>query len=418
MNAVQKAQHAVDRFQQRRPWLGYVIGAWKKFGDDQAGNLAALVSYYAFASIFPLLLVLYTVLDLVLRGNPKLKNDLLNSAFSQYPLIGGQLRSHAHSLSGTGVALFIGIALTLFGALGVASAIQNALNTVWAVPYTRRPGFPLSILRSVGLILVIGPGLIITITLSSYAGGTGHVISGAGARIGALLVSLALNVGVFWLAFRVGTAKEVRMRDMLLGAVIAAIGWQVLQYFGGYLIGHQLKTNSAYGTFGVVLGLLAWFYLQAQLTLYAAEFNVVRARRIWPRSMFPPPLTDADVRAYQMYAAAQQRRTELAVVLQRSGEPDRPDQPAVPVTTAAIGSGAAVSTAPAAVGVTSSAGTSAGTAPGSAAAPAGTAPDSAAAAGAAVRPAAPRGTAMKTGSTLLLGLAGGIALGKVLWPRG
>jgi len=328
MNVVKKAQHAVDRFQQRQPWLGYVIGAWKKFGDDQAGNLAALVSYYAFASIFPLLLVLYTVLDLVLRGNPKLKAHLLNSAFAQYPLIGTQLRSHTHSLSGTGIALVIGIVLTLFGARGIADAIQNAMNTVWGVPYTRRPKFPWSMLRSFGLILIIGPGLIITITLSSYAGGTGQVISGVVARIGALLISLVLNVGVFWLAFRVGTAAEVRMRDMLLGAVIAAIAWQILQYFGGYLIGHQLKTNSAYGTFGVVLGLLAWFYLQAQLTLYAVEFSIVRARRMWPRSMFPPPLTDADVRAYQMYAAAQQRRPELAVVLHRSDEPAQPDQQA------------------------------------------------------------------------------------------
>jgi membrane protein len=325
MNTVKKAQHAVDRFQQRRSWLGYVIGAWKKFGDDQAGNLAALVAYYAFVSIFPLLLVLYTVLDLVLRGNPKLKAHLLNSAFGQYPLIGTQLRSHTHSLSGTGVALIIGIILTLFGARGVADAIQNAMNTVWEVPYTRRPKFAPSILRSFGLIMVIGPGLIITITLSSFAGGTGHLISGPAARIGVLLISLALNIGVFWLAFRVGTAAEVRMRDMLLGAVIAAVCWQILQYFGGYLIGHQLKTNSAYGTFGVVLGLLAWFYLQAQLTLYAVEFNIVRARRMWPRSMFPPPLTDADVRAYQMYAAAQQRHPELAVVLHRNHEPARPD---------------------------------------------------------------------------------------------
>ncbi len=328
MNVVKRAQHAVDRFQQRRSWLGYVIGAWKKFGDDQAGNLAALVSYYAFASIFPLLLVLYTVLDLVLRGNPKLKDHLLNSAFSQYPLIGTQLRSHAHSLTGTGIALIIGIVLTLFGARGIADAIQNAMNTVWGVPFTRRPRFPWSMLRSFGLILIIGPGLIITITLSSYAGGTGQVISGVAARIGALLISLVLNVGVFWLAFRVGTAAEVRMRDMLLGAVIAAVAWQILQYFGGYLIAHQLRTNSAYGTFGVVLGLLAWFYLQAQLTLYAVEFAVVRARRMWPRSMFPPPLTDADVRAYRMYAAAQQRRPELAVVLHRSDEPARRDEPA------------------------------------------------------------------------------------------
>jgi|SRR5580658_5856818 membrane protein len=327
MSMVQKAKHTVDRFQQRRSWLGYVIGGWKKFGDDQAGNLAALVSYYAFASLFPLLLVLFTVLDLVLTGHPKLKNDLMHSAFSQYPLIGSQLRTHTHSLSGTGIALIIGIVLTLLGSLGVASAIQNAMNTVWEVPYTRRPGFPWSILRSFGLLLVIGPGFIITTTLSSYAGGTGHLFSGVGARIGAVLISLALNVGVFWLAFRVATAAEVPMRDMLLGAVIAAIGWQILQYFGGYLIGHQLKTNSAYGTFGVVLGLLAWFYLQAQLTLYAVEFSIVRVRKMWPRSIFPPPLTDADVRAYQMYAAAQQRRPELPVELHRSGEPAQVIQP-------------------------------------------------------------------------------------------
>jgi membrane protein len=326
MNAVKKAQHAVDRFQQRKSWLGYVIGAWKKFGDDQAGNLAALVSYYAFASIFPLLLVMYTVLDLLLRSNPKLKAHLLDSAFSQYPLIGTQLRSHTHSLSGTGIALIIGIVLTLFAARGVAVAIQNAMNTVWEVPYTRRPKFPSSMLRSFGLIIVVGIGFIITVTLSSFAGGAGHVITGPAARIGALLISLVLNIGVFWLAFRVGTAAEVRMRDMLVGAVIAAICWQILQSFGGYLIGHQLKTNSAYGTFGVVLGLLAWFYLQAQLTLYAVEFSIVRARRMWPRSMFPPPLTDADVRAYQMYAAAQQRRPELAIVLHRNDEHAQPGE--------------------------------------------------------------------------------------------
>jgi membrane protein len=330
MNKVKKAQHAVDRFQQRQPWLGYVIGAWKKFGDDQAGNLAALVSYYAFLSILPLLLVLYTVLDLVLRNNPKLKAHVLNSAFSQYPLIGTQLRSHTHSLSGAGIALIIGAILTLFGARGVAVAIQNAMNTVWEVPYTRRPKFASSMLRSFGLIVVVGIGFIVTVTLSSFAGGAGHVISGPAARIGALLISLVLNIGVFWLAFRVGTAAEVRMRDMFLGAVIAAIGWQILQYFGGYLIGHQLKTNSAYGTFGVVLGLLAWFYLQAQLTLYAVEFSIVRTHKMWPRSMFPPPLTDADVRAYQMYAAAQQRRPELVVELHRSDSDSDSDGQAKP----------------------------------------------------------------------------------------
>ena len=315
---VQKVLRRADLIQQDRPWLAFAIAAWKKFGDDQAGNLAALVAYYAFFSIFPLLLVLVTVLDLVLRGNPHLRDQLLDSAFSQYPLIGGQ---HFHSLSGTGIALVVGLAGTLFGARGVANAIQNALNTAWEVPFTRRPGFPWSYLRSFSLIVVIGVGQIATITLSSMAGGTGHVISSAGARVLAILAALVLNVGVFWLTFLVGTAREVGTRDMLLGAVIAAVGWQILLTFGGYLIAHELKTRSAYGAFGAVLGVLTWFYLQAQLTLYAVEIDVVRVRRLWPRSLFPPPLTDADVRAYQLYAAAEQRRPDLAVELRRTDEP-------------------------------------------------------------------------------------------------
>src|SRR5579862_665339 len=233
MNRVRELLRRADLIQQDRPRLAFVVAAWKKFGDDQAGNLAALVAYYAFFSLFPLLLVLVTVLDLVLRGNPHLQHELLSSAYKQYPLIGGQ---HFHSLSGTGLALFFGLAGTLFGARGVASAIQNALNSAWEVPFTRRPGFPWSMLRSLALIVVIGVGQVTAITLSSMAGGTGHIISGAAAKAAAILVALVLNFGVFWLAFRVGTAREVGARDMLLGAVIAAAGWQILLTFGGYLI--------------------------------------------------------------------------------------------------------------------------------------------------------------------------------------
>src|SRR5271165_2149949 len=188
--------HRVDQLQQQRPALAVGVATWKKFGDDQAGNLAALVAYYAFASIFPLLLVFVTVLDLVVRNNAKLREHLLDSAFGQYPVIGAELRMNVHGLSSTGPALVIGLVLTLYGARGIAVAIQNALNTVWGVPQFRRPGFPKSLLRSFGLIAVIGPGVIITITLSSIAGGTGH-LSGAAARIAPIAISLLLNVGLF-----------------------------------------------------------------------------------------------------------------------------------------------------------------------------------------------------------------------------
>jgi membrane protein len=312
MNALKRYLDAADRAQQSRPWLAVAIATWKKFGDDQAGNLAALIAYYAFASIFPLLLVLVTALDLVLKNNEKLRNQLLDTALRQYPVIGDQLKPHAHGLSGTGLALVIGLVLTLFGARGVASAMQNALNSVWEVPMARRPGFPWAMLRSFGLIAVIGPGMIATITLSSIAGGTGH-LGGVLSRIAAIVVSLILNVGLFWLGFRIATAKEIPTRDLRLSAILAAVAWQILQLIGGYFVGHQLASNSAYGVFGVVLGLLAWFYLQAELTLYVVELNVVRVRRLWPRSLVPPPLTEADKRAYEMYALAEQRRSDVDV---------------------------------------------------------------------------------------------------------
>jgi membrane protein len=176
-----------------------------------------------------------------------------------------------------------------------------------------------------GLVAVVGPGQILTITLSSIAGGTGH-LGDVFAKIAAAVISLLLNVGLFWVGFRLATAREVSWRDLRLSAILAAFAWQILQLVGGYFIGHQLATNSSYGIFGVVLGLLAWFYLQAELTLYVVELNVVRVHRLWPRSLAPPPLTDADERAYAMYAQVEQRREDIDVAIQVN-PPDDPDGP-------------------------------------------------------------------------------------------
>jgi membrane protein len=155
--------------QQQHAWLAVPVAVWKKFGDDQAGNLAALVAYYAFASLFPLLLVLFSVLGIVLHNNPSLQHQLVNSALAQYPVIGSQLKSNIGTMHGSGLALVIGLLGTFIGARSVAFAMQNALNSVWEIPITRRPGFPWSWLRSFGLILVIGLGLIGTTVLSGLA---------------------------------------------------------------------------------------------------------------------------------------------------------------------------------------------------------------------------------------------------------
>jgi membrane protein len=323
MSMVKRAVQAADALQQRNAWLAVPVAVWKKFGDDQAGNLAALIAYYSFVAIFPLLLVLVTVLDLVLKNNPGLQRRLLNSALSQYPVIGQQL-GHIGPLHESGLALVVGLFGTFFGARGVATAIQNALNGVWEIPIARRPGFPWSWLRSFGLMVVVGLGLVFTTFLSTSAsGGAARILPGPGAKIAALVVSLVISVAVFWLAFRLGTAPEIGWRQLRPGAVIAGVIWQVLQYVGGYFVSHQLAHASPiYGTFAVVIGLLAWLYLEAELTLYAVEINVVTALRLWPRSIAPPPYTEQDRRAFQLYAQVEARRKGEDIVVGDS-DPER-----------------------------------------------------------------------------------------------
>lgn len=323
MNKAKRALRAADELQQRHAWLAVPVAVWKKFGDDQAGNLAMLIAWFAFVSIFPLMLVLVTVLDIVLGSHQGLRADLLNSALHQYPLIGQQL-GRIGPLHQSPLALAVGLLGTFLGARSVANAMQNALNTAWEIPYDRRPGFPWSWLRSFGMIVVIGLGLIGTTVLSTMAGGAGHLLSGFGAKVAALAVSLVLSVGLFWVAFRLGTVSEIGWRQHRLGAVVAGVIWQALQSVSGYFISHQLAHASpVYGTFAVVIGLIAWLYLEAELTLYAVQVNVVWTYQLWPRSLAPPPYTEQDRRAYRLYAQVETRVKGEDIEVEVGGEDDR-----------------------------------------------------------------------------------------------
>ncbi|HTZ22667.1 MAG TPA: YihY/virulence factor BrkB family protein [Streptosporangiaceae bacterium] len=332
MTRLQALQRAADCLQQRHAWLAFPLAAWKKFSDDRAGLLAALIAYYAFIALFPLFLALVTILDLVLAHDPALRERVVSSALSNYPVFAPELKSNVHALGSTGLALAIGLIGTLFGARGLAAATQNALNTTWAIPRDQRPDWPHSLLRSIGLIVLVGPGEVATSLLAGLAAGGGDILPGAGARTVAVAASLVLDSLLFWLAFRLATASGVRTRDLCLSAVIAAVSWQVLQVVGGYLIAHQLARNSAlYGVFALVLGLLVWLFLQAQISMYAVEVNVVLVHRLWPRSVirsrFVPSgrLTDADLRAYRMYARAERRMPDLAVRLETPEMPAEQD---------------------------------------------------------------------------------------------
>ena len=123
-----------------------------------------------------------------------------------------------------------------------------------------------------------------------------------------------MNFAEYLFAFRVLTPARVSVRQLVPGAALAGVAWTVLQAMGGFVVGRYLKNdNAVYGLFGIVLGLYAWVYLITEVTVYAAELNVVLARHLWPRSMVQPPLTDADRRSLTAQAAQHQQRREQRI---------------------------------------------------------------------------------------------------------
>ncbi|HZU72894.1 MAG TPA: YihY/virulence factor BrkB family protein [Acidimicrobiales bacterium] len=313
MTVLQKVLRRVDSFQRGAPGVGFLFGVVRKFGDDRGGTLAALLAYYGFLSLFPLLLVAVTVLGYVLGGHPGLRSSLLNSAVAQFPIIGNQLtRNVSRPLTGNVAGLVIGVLGLLWGALGVAQAGQYAMAQVWNVPNDKRPGFLPRLARGAGFFGVLGLSAVVTPALSAVAGFGGHVPMVT--HVAAPLVATVANVGLYLLAFRVLTPASVPTAALLPGAVVGGIGWEILQVAGGYLIGHQLRHSSqVYGMFGMVLGLIGWLYMGAQLGIYAAEVNVVRHRRLWPRSLVQPPLTDSDREVLVDLVEEEKRRPEVEV---------------------------------------------------------------------------------------------------------
>jgi len=306
----------IDGVQRRVPPLGLPIAVIYKYFDDQGPYLAAIVTYYAFVAIFPLLLLATSILGFVMQGDPELYQKVLDSALAQFPVIGSQLRGNVHSLTGSGLGLAVAIVTMIYGCLGAAGATQNAFNRAWAVPHNRRPNPVTARLRSLLLLLVLGAGVLVTTALAALttgAGAYGANVAGV-LRVGATLLAVVANIGLFTVAFRVLTASEVATRELLVGAVVAGVGWQVVQILGTYFVTHALKgSQEAYGVFGLVLGLIAWIYLLALVTVVATEINVVASRRLWPRALLTPftdrvTLTSADERAYTDYAGSEQRK--------------------------------------------------------------------------------------------------------------
>jgi len=298
---------ALDRRQQSGRRTSFVAAVIKKYGDDQGGQLGGLLAYHGFLSLFPLLLVFVSILGFVLQGEPAKQQELLNGALGQFPIISEPLKH----LRGSGTALGIGLAGTLLAGLGITGALQTAFNRIWSIPIKERPNFIYSRLRGIGMLAILGTFSIVSTVAAGFVGAASH---SAPAVVAGVLVALAFNLALFLIAFKLLTAVELSVRQLMPGVIVASVGWQLLQHLGGFYVDHVLKrTGALYGTFALVLGLLAWLSLGAQIVVLAAEVNVVKARRLWPRSFFSSPLLDADRRAMISSAEVEERIDEESV---------------------------------------------------------------------------------------------------------
>jgi YihY family inner membrane protein len=326
MNPVERAIRKVDATQQRYRPTAFVFGVVKKYGDDNGGALASNLAYSAFVSIFPLLLILTTILGLVASVSPSVRTQVLNAVAGQVPLIGKTLTGNVHQLQRSSIiGLVVGFVVLIWGASGLAQAGLFTMAQVWNLPGPARPGYVQRLGRAMLFIALLGGGVIVTTGLASL---NTYVLKGFWAVIMAGVLTAAFNVGMYVGAFRALTPKGVPTRRLLPGAITGGICWTVLQVLGTWLVHHFLHSDSLYGVFGTVLGLLAWIYLAVQVTVYCAEINVVLSRRLWPRSIVQPPLTEADRASMALQALQNQRRPEQHVEVTFDDRPPETDAPA------------------------------------------------------------------------------------------
>jgi uncharacterized BrkB/YihY/UPF0761 family membrane protein len=301
---------ALDRWQRRSRWAGVPYAVLKKFGDDHANLLVVALAWYGFTAIFPLLLVVVTLLGFI--GAQSIGSDVIRT-LHQFPVVGSSFNpANSSALHGSGLGLVIGLLGLLYGAQGVTQTAQQAMATVWYIPQTQRTGFLPRLGRSLGSLFIIGAAFVINAFVTTYA--TGATASYA-IRVPILIGLVVINVGLYFAGFTVLTAKAIGPRGLLPGAILGAIGFTALITVGTGLMTHQLKNASAtYGTFGTVIGIVAFLLLLAKLSMYAAELNPVLARSLYPRAL---PLggepTAADRKVLADLVHAERRRDDQAI---------------------------------------------------------------------------------------------------------
>jgi membrane protein len=304
-----------DDVQRRHGVLGFPFAVIKKYGDDDAGRGAALITYYGFLSIFPLLLLGVAILSRVLTGNPDLRQRLINAIV---PSILRSTVEHAvTTLPASTVPFIVGLIGLLFAGTGVVFSAYQTLNDVAAVPRRLRPGFFPRYFRVFVLVLVLVLGAVAVGALTVAA--TALPTLPGGGRALAVFGSALIIFVVLLLGVRLLLGRPAPFRALWPGAVPGAVAVALLLALAAPLLARLVsRSGPVYGSFATVAGLFALLYLVSQVLVYSAEVAAVRYAGLWPRALDQNRPTPADVRVYTLLAREQERipaaRVDLRLV--------------------------------------------------------------------------------------------------------
>ena len=325
-NPAERAVQRLDDLQQNVPVLALPIGVIRKFADDRTSAWGALMTFYAFLALFPLLVIGLTIIGHLAAADPELEDTLLDGVLGQIPVIGGMIENDVSALQAGGLGFAVGLFGLFWGATGIYNSGQLAMSQIWNVEGLERPGIAMRLVRSLMLFVVFGVGAI----------GTGWAIQnglyaavGAPLRLSTALVTLLGGFVMFAAIFRILTPHSIGMRKLWLGAALSAVGWLGLQTVGGFVVSREVDQVDIYGVFAYVIALLLWLWLVFRVLLFSAEAAVVVDRRLWPRNIAQPPLNDADKRVLAALARNERRRPEqhIEVWFDESEEDTEEDLP-------------------------------------------------------------------------------------------
>lgn len=257
--------------------VDFICGGIDGFVRHRTSRHAALLAHYGFLSVFPLIVVMTTILGFVLESRPSLRRDIVDSALAKLPIVGETLRSDPGRLHGNVAVLIIGLATTLWAGTRAFVSAQNGMNDIWEVPEHERPNLARTRGRALLAIGIVGLAQVGTAFVTGIVGLSG--VSWLN-RILLVLAATAINIGVVMASYRVLTARPLTRAQLLPGACAAGIGFSVLQVIGVALVGRAVTRASAvYGTFAAVIGLLAWLNLHAIVALFGVESNAALDHR-------------------------------------------------------------------------------------------------------------------------------------------